>query len=118
MKIGFLPLYISLYDKLGTETKETLRVFYNDVAAKFEERGVEVFKCDICMEDYQFEKEIEKIEANGCDAIVTLHLAYSPGLNSEKALANTTASATPTNILFLVFFIIIYLPFFKILICF
>ena len=89
MKIGFLPLYISLYDKLGTETKEILRVFYNDVAAKFEERGVEVFKCDICMEDYQFEKEIERIEANGCDAIVTLHLAYSPGLNSEKALANT-----------------------------
>ncbi len=89
MKIGFLPLYISLYDKTGTELRDELKVFYDEIALKFEERGVEVLKSEICTEDYQFENEIKAYEENECDAIVTLHLAYSPGLNSEKALKNT-----------------------------
>lgn len=89
MKIGLLPLYISLYDRNGTTLRENLRVFYDEVAAKFEERGIEVVKSETCTEDWQFEKEIKTYEESGCDAIVTLHLAYSPGLNSEKALKNT-----------------------------
>ncbi len=89
MKIGLLPLYISLYDKNGTKLREELRVFYDEIADKFEQRGIEVVKSEICTEDYQFEKEINAYEESGCDAIVTLHLAYSPGLNSEAALKNT-----------------------------
>lgn len=89
MKIGLLPLYISLYDKGGTSLKEALKVFYDEVADKFIERGIDVVKSEVCTEDYHFEKEIKAYEESGCDAIVTLHLAYSPGLNSEKALKNT-----------------------------
>lgn len=90
MKIGLLPLYISLYDRNGTTLRDNLRGFYDEVAAKFEERGIEVVKSETCTEDWQFEKEIKAYEESGCDAIVTLHLAYSPGLNSEKALKNTS----------------------------
>lgn len=89
MKIGFLPLYISLYDQTNLHDRPVFEEFYNELAGKFEAKGIEVVKSEICTEDYQFEREIKAYEDNNCDAIVTLHLAYSPGLNSEKALKNT-----------------------------
>ena len=89
MKIGLLPLYISLYDENHGYLRDRLGAFYNKIALMFESRGIEVVKSDICTEDCHFEREIKCYEENNCDAIVTLHLAYSPGLNSEKALKNT-----------------------------
>ncbi|MBQ4630277.1 MAG: hypothetical protein IJB70_04750 [Clostridia bacterium] len=87
MKIGFLPLYTSLYSKKPVETR--LQPFYDTLAKAFEKKGLEVVKNEFCMEAPDFEKAVAKFEAEGCDAIVTLHAAYSPGLCSEKPLANT-----------------------------
>ena len=87
MKIGFLPLYTSLYSKKPVETR--LQPFYDTLAKTFEEKGLEVVRCEFCMEAPDFEKAVAKFENECCDAIVTLHTAYSPGLCSEKALSNT-----------------------------
>lgn len=87
MKIGFLPLYTSLYSKKPVE--ERLQPFYDTLAKMLEDRGLEVVKNDFCMEAPDFEKAVARFENEDCDAIVTLHTAYSPGLCSEKALSGT-----------------------------
>ena len=41
MKIGFLPLYIKLYDDIGTKRDE-MTAFYEKVTVMFKERGLEL----------------------------------------------------------------------------
>lgn len=87
MKIGFLPLYTSLYSRNPIESR--LQPFYDTLAKMLENRGLEVVRNEFCMEESDFEAAVSKFENENCDAIVTLHAAYSPGLVSEKAFANT-----------------------------
>ena len=89
MKIGLLPLYISLYDENHGYLRERLAIFYDKIADLLKNRGLEVVTSEICTEEPHFAKEVKRYEDENCDAIVTLHLAYSPGLNSDKILANT-----------------------------
>lgn len=86
MKIGLLPFYTSLY---SNKLRERLEPFCEEVAVMIEERGIDVVRNDFCMEVPDFEAAVAKFENEGCDAIVTLHTAYSPGLSSEKALSQT-----------------------------
>ncbi len=100
MKIGYLPLYIKLYDDIGSK-REAMEKFYNDTARLFEEKGLEVVKCDFCRIKPEFEKAIADFEAAGVDAIVTWHAAYSPSLESIDALIGTSLpiivfDSTPT----------------------
>ena len=86
MKIGLLPFYTSLY---SSKLRERLEPFCEEIATMIEERGIEVVRNDFCMEVPDFEAAVAKFENEDCDAIVTLHTAYSPGLSCEKALSNT-----------------------------
>lgn len=86
MKIGLLPLYISLYSDV---LRIRLQPFYDNISQMLEERGLEVVRNEFCMENEHFEKAVAKFESEGCDAIVTLHMAYSPSLKSSEALKNT-----------------------------
>ena len=86
MKIGLLPLYLSLY---GEKPKGRMMNFYNEVVKMFEERGVEVLWADLCAIEEEFEKTIAYFEKENCDALVTLHMCYSPSRESEKAFKNT-----------------------------
>ncbi len=86
MKIGLLPLYISLYSDV---LRKRLEPFYEKIAKMLQDRGIEVVTHEFCMEEPHFEDAIAKFENEDCDAIVTLHMAYSPGLNSSEALKNT-----------------------------
>lgn len=88
MKIGYLPLYIKLYDDIGSK-RDTMEKFYNDTARLFEEKGLEVVTCDFCRIKPEFESAIAAFEAAGVDAIVTWHAAYSPSLESIDALTKT-----------------------------
>ncbi len=88
MKIGFLPLYIKLYDDIGSE-RTVLENFYKDVTAMFEKRGIEVITSDFCRIKPEFEKAVSEFEKANVDAIVTWHAAYSPSLESIEVLVNT-----------------------------
>ena len=88
MKIGYLPLYIKLYDDIGVQ-RDVLLSFYNETAKMFEERGIEVVKTDICRIKPEFEKAVAEFEKENVDAIVTWHAAYSPSLESVDALVKT-----------------------------
>ncbi len=91
-KIGFLPLYIKLYDDIGSGAKARPRLepFAARMADEIAARGFEVVTVDICRIKSEFEAAIAKFEAEGCRAIVTWHAAYSPSLESIKALAGTS----------------------------
>lgn len=89
MKIGLLPLYIQLYDEVSQFMRPRLETFYEKIAEQFGQRGIAVEKSDFCRVKAEFQKTVAAFEAAQVDAIVTLHMAYSPSLESIEALAGT-----------------------------
>lgn len=88
IKVGLLPLYIKLYDDCGTDRVYT-SAFYNKIAGLLKAQGFDVIKSDYCRIKPEFKAAVERFENEGADAIVTLHMAYSPSLESIDALAGT-----------------------------
>lgn len=89
MKIGLLPLYIELYDIITPDRRIRLKEFYEEIAEQFARRGVNVEKAEFCRLKPEFEQAITGFEREQVDAIVTLHMAYSPSLESIEALVST-----------------------------
>lgn len=90
MKIGLLPLYIELYDKCCPEHSQKIRTFAGTIAGALEARGFEVVPSQACRLKNEFAEAVKLFENAGCQAIATLHLAYSPSLESIDALAATS----------------------------
>lgn len=100
MKIGLLPLYIKLYDDIGI-SRDYLKSFYNRVAEIFVKKSVEVSTVDFCRVESEFVQAVSYFEDCNVDAIVTLHMAYSPSLESIDVLTKTklpiiVMDSTPT----------------------
>lgn len=90
IKIGLLPLYIELYDKISKPSiRKAVEDFYAAIAGTFARDGIEVVTAPVCRLKSEFAVAIESFEMAHVDAIVTLHLAYSPSLESAAALAAT-----------------------------
>ena len=89
IKIGFMPLYIKLYDDIGLSVRSRLDEFYEKLAKEFENEGFEVVRNSFCRIKPEFEECVAKFEKESCDCIVTWHAAYSPSLESIDALAGT-----------------------------
>lgn len=87
--IGFLPLYLELYDRVLAEMRPTIDAFAATIAGELEKEGFTVLAAPVCRVKAEFEAAIRDFEAGGAVAIVTLHLAYSPSLESADALAAT-----------------------------
>ena len=88
-KIGLLPLYIELYDKALPETRPRVEAFYATIAEELGKRGLEVLTSAVCRVKSEFAAAVKSFEEGQADAIVTLHLAYSPSLESADVLAGT-----------------------------
>lgn len=89
IKIGLLPHYLELYDKNCSEFRPEMEKFISVIAGEFRKRGVEVVTGRICRLSAEFAKEIKSFETAGAQAIVSLHLAYSPSLESATELKST-----------------------------
>ena len=89
VKIGFLPLYLKLYDDSIPARRPVIEAYSADLCALLEKNGLDIVKADICRLAPEFKAAIEKFEKEGVDAIVTVHLAYSPSLECIDALAAT-----------------------------
>ena len=87
--VGFLPLYIALYDQSNPELRPRLEAFYERMAHLLEERGLIVLRSPFCRLEEEFAREVARYEAAGAAAVVTLHMAYSPSLESERVLSGT-----------------------------
>jgi L-arabinose isomerase len=88
-KIGLLPLYLKLYDDVSQASRPRMEAFTKDIVRAIEKRGIQVVASPICRIQPEFEAAVTSLETAGVDAIVTLHLAYSPSLESSGALAST-----------------------------
>lgn len=90
VKIGFLPLYVKLYDDGAPNMRLRIDAFAKEIFDLLEARDdVEVVTSDICRLESEFSDAVNYFEKEKVDSIVTLHLAYSPSLESEKVLKNT-----------------------------
>ena len=88
-KVGLLPLYIKLYDDSWPAMRTRVDRFSQQIAAALAARGLEVRTAPVCRVAPEFKAAIRGFEKAPVDAIVTLHLAYSPSLESSAALAAT-----------------------------
>ena len=71
-KIGFMPLYIKLYDDCGLQDiRDRLEPFYEKMACGFEEHGITVVRSAFCCVKAEFEAAVAKFESEGVDCIVT-----------------------------------------------
>jgi L-arabinose isomerase len=89
IKIGLLPLYVKLYDDVWPNLRASVDSFYQTIAGEFENRGVFVLRSPVCRVQSEFKNALAEFEKNDADAVVTLHLAYSPSLESIVPLAKT-----------------------------
>jgi len=89
-KVGLLPLYIKLYDDSWPEMQPRVDGFYRQIVSALGERGLEVDSAPVCRLAPEFKAAIREFEKARVDAIVTLHMAYSPSLESSAALAATS----------------------------
>lgn len=89
-RAGLLPLYLKLYDDAGPETRRPLEEFLDRVAAGLRAEGLEVIKAPVCRVKAEFQAAVARLEKENADALVTLHLAYSPSLEAVETLAATS----------------------------
>lgn len=88
-KIGLLPLYLKLYDDTVPSMRPRVERFCATIASALEEQGLSIETAPICRVEAEFRSAVAAFEESGVAAIVTLHLAYSPSLESALALAET-----------------------------
>ena len=90
VKIGFLPLYVKLYDDGAPNMRLRIDAFAKEIIDLFKAKeDLEIIASDVCRLEDEFKEAITLFENEKVDSIVTLHLAYSPSLESEKVLKCT-----------------------------
>ena len=102
-KIGLLPLYLKLYDDAKPEMRERIEGFVVTVSERLGKLGLDVAAAPVCRLRSEFKPAVTDFEQSGCDLIVTLHMAYSPSLESADVLAGTSLpivmlDTTPTEV--------------------
>ena len=93
IKVGFLPLYIKLYDdSQGVGYRAPMEKYMNMAINMLETQGIEVIPADqVCRIKPEFQAAADKFNAADVDAVITFHLAYSPSLESIEALMSLKA---------------------------
>lgn len=87
--VGLLPLYLELYDQVVPENRPAAEAFVGTIRDELEKLNIDVITAPVCCVKPEFSKAVKAFEKKRVDAIVTLHLAYSPSLESADALAVT-----------------------------
>lgn len=85
--IGLLPLYVKLYDDAAPELRDTMTPIITSVVDAFQKVGIAAIEAPVCRLKEEVSKSVEEFEQAGVDIIVTLHLAYSPSLESAQVLS-------------------------------
>lgn len=85
-RAGLLPLYVDLYDKTLPSLRSEVEPFVEVTARALESKGVSVLRGPICCTRGQVAAALKSFELAGVHALITLHLAYSPSLESADEL--------------------------------
>lgn len=87
--VGLLPLYVRFYDEVLPDLLGQLEPFLERVRSSLEAGGLRLLAAPVGRTREDFARAVEHFEGAGADAILTLHLAYSPSLESADVLAAT-----------------------------
>ena len=88
-KVGLLPLYLKFYDDVLPDLAARVALFVQRVQAHINRAGLDVAVAPIGRTRPDFASAVKRFESEGVDAIITLHLAYSPSLESAGVLAQS-----------------------------
>ena len=92
IKVGYLPLYIKLYDDSNPHYRDPMVNYMNMLIGMLESQGVEVVLADeVCRVKEEFDRAAKKFNDADVTAVITQHLAYSPSLESIEALLSLNA---------------------------
>lgn len=87
--IGLLPFYLVLYDRSNPELRALTEGLITRVADAFADRDISVISTPACCVESEFREAVTRFEAQEVDAIVTVHLTYSPSQESATVLTQT-----------------------------
>lgn len=87
--IGLLPFYLKLYDDIFPGLRSGFDDFQRRLVKAFERRSIAVVASPPCCVRDEFAAVIRQFETAGVDAIVTVHLAYSPSLEALEPFTQT-----------------------------
>lgn len=88
-RIGLLPLYIKLYDDFLPEHRASCEEILREVEAGLARLGAGVVVAKVVRTAAEAAAAVRGLEAVKVDCLVTLHLAYSPSLESAPSLAKS-----------------------------
>lgn len=83
---GLLPLYLELYDRAMPEVRPGMEAFLQAVCDGLTQAGVRVTRAPVCRLAREVDAALASLQQAGVESICTLHLAYSPSLESADAL--------------------------------
>ncbi len=86
IRVGYLPLYIQLYDDANPARREPLERYMRMLTGMLESENLEVISAPVCRVAEEFQAAVAAFQQADVTAIVTQHLAYSPSLESIDAL--------------------------------
>ncbi|MBR6372460.1 MAG: hypothetical protein IKS20_04700 [Victivallales bacterium] len=87
MKIALLPLYLQFYRDVCPAYDEKVAAFANTIAGKLRAMGCDLIAAPVCARCDEVKAALKQFQEGKAEAIVTLHLAYSPSLEAEELLA-------------------------------
>lgn len=88
--VALLPLYLEVYDNALPDLLPNQQPFLERVAAMLTKQGADVTILPICRTRTQATEAVAQAENAGVAGIMTLHLAYSPSLESAPPLIATS----------------------------
>lgn len=91
IKVGYLPLYIKLYDDSNPHYRDPMVEHMRMLIKMLESEGLEVIQADVCRVREEFEAAAQLFNQAGVCAVITQHLAYSPSLEAIDALLSIKA---------------------------
>jgi L-arabinose isomerase len=88
-RAALLPLYLELYDRRRPEMRQELEPYLQRLVDGLEAEGLAVRRTGICRTREEVAEAVALAEREEAEALVTVHLAYSPSLEAVEALGAT-----------------------------
>ena len=88
-RIGLLPLYLKLYDDVVPEIRRGFDPLLKTIGKGLTARGATVVCAPVCRVTAEVEAAVALFREQDVDCVMTVHLAYSPSLESAPVLAGT-----------------------------